>query len=217
MSTIIKAGNATDGLALTADNTGILELKTGTGSGTTALTLDASQNATFAGTVTTVTGAVYPLVSSTAQTTTSGTTKDFTGIPSTAKRITVMFSGVSTNATSALLIQIGTSSGIENTGYVSSALAIQNGASSSAANTSTAAFLAAVALNLNTEAYTGQVILSNFSGNTWVASGTLANATATRVTCSAGSKTTAAVLDRVRITSLTPDTFDAGSVNILWE
>ena len=44
MSTTIVAGNATNGAAITSDNTGILELKTGTGSGTTAVTLDASQN-----------------------------------------------------------------------------------------------------------------------------------------------------------------------------
>lgn len=47
MSTTITAGNATNGLAFSADNAGILELKTGTGSGTTALTLDASQNLQF--------------------------------------------------------------------------------------------------------------------------------------------------------------------------
>ena len=52
MATTILAGNATNGLALTPDNTGILQLKTGTGAGTTALTLDASQNATLAGTLT---------------------------------------------------------------------------------------------------------------------------------------------------------------------
>lgn len=49
MATTILAGNATNGLALTPDNTGILEIKTGTGAGTTALTLNASQNATVAG------------------------------------------------------------------------------------------------------------------------------------------------------------------------
>jgi hypothetical protein len=52
MASTITAGNATNGLALSCDNTGILELKTGTGAGTTALTLNASQNATFAGTIT---------------------------------------------------------------------------------------------------------------------------------------------------------------------
>jgi hypothetical protein len=49
MATTITAGNATNGAAITSDNTGILELKTGTGAGTTALTLNASQAATVAG------------------------------------------------------------------------------------------------------------------------------------------------------------------------
>ncbi len=58
MSSTITAGNATNGLALSCDNTGILELKTGTGSGTTGLTIDASQNATFAGATTAFTSNV---------------------------------------------------------------------------------------------------------------------------------------------------------------
>jgi hypothetical protein len=43
MSTTITAGNATNGLAFSADSTGILELKTGTGAGTTALTISTAQ------------------------------------------------------------------------------------------------------------------------------------------------------------------------------
>jgi len=64
MSSTITAGNATNGLALSADNTGILELKTGTGSGTTALTLSSTQTATFAGGITLPAGTttVAPLV-----------------------------------------------------------------------------------------------------------------------------------------------------------
>jgi hypothetical protein len=50
MANIIKAGNAAGGLAVTPDQTGILELRTGAAAGgTTAVTIDASQNATFAG------------------------------------------------------------------------------------------------------------------------------------------------------------------------
>jgi hypothetical protein len=49
MSTVITAGNATNGLSLTPDNTGAFEFKTGTGAGTTALTLSSAQVATFAG------------------------------------------------------------------------------------------------------------------------------------------------------------------------
>lgn len=43
MASTITAGNATNGLALSCDNTGILELKTGTGSGTTAMTIGTGQ------------------------------------------------------------------------------------------------------------------------------------------------------------------------------
>lgn len=44
MASFITAGNATNGLQVSSDNTGILELRTGTGSGTTALTANDSQN-----------------------------------------------------------------------------------------------------------------------------------------------------------------------------
>jgi hypothetical protein len=48
MATTITAGNATNGAAISSDNTGILELKSGTGSGTTAVTVSTGQNVTFA-------------------------------------------------------------------------------------------------------------------------------------------------------------------------
>jgi hypothetical protein len=57
MANIIKAGNAAGGLAVTPDNTGILQIKTGSGAGTTALTIDTSQNATLAAALA-VTGAL---------------------------------------------------------------------------------------------------------------------------------------------------------------
>lgn len=44
MATTITAGNSTNGAAISSDNTGILELKTGSGAGTTAITVNASQN-----------------------------------------------------------------------------------------------------------------------------------------------------------------------------
>jgi len=60
------------------------------------------------------------IVSGTAATV-SGTSVDFTGIPSWVKRITVMFIGVSTSGTSNILVQLGDSGGVETTGYVSQA------------------------------------------------------------------------------------------------
>lgn len=43
MASFITAGNATNGLQISSDNTGILELKSGTGSGTTAVTIGTGQ------------------------------------------------------------------------------------------------------------------------------------------------------------------------------
>jgi hypothetical protein len=49
MATTITAGNATNGAAISSDNTGTLDIKTGTGAGTTALSINASQQVTLPG------------------------------------------------------------------------------------------------------------------------------------------------------------------------
>jgi len=160
-------------------------------------------------------GAVLGITSGTAVASTSGTSIDFTSIPSWVKRITVMFNGVSTGSNSNFLIQIGSGS-IVTTGYVSGAVTIQSGASSSAAVTSTTAFVVATAGNA-AYLWTGTVQLVNLTSNTWVECGMLVNTTGDRSTNSGGTLALGGALDRIRITSVTPDTFDAGSVNILYE
>jgi len=70
-----------------------------------ALTTPTLTSPTFAGTPS---GSI--ITSMTAQASTSGTSIDFTSIPSWVKRVTVMYSGVSTNGTSNFLIQIGAGS-----------------------------------------------------------------------------------------------------------
>jgi len=57
MASTITAGNATNGLAMSSDGTGILVVKTGPGTGTTAMTVDASQAVTLPGNLT-VTGTI---------------------------------------------------------------------------------------------------------------------------------------------------------------
>ena len=214
MSTTITAGNATNGLAFSADNTGQLEVKTGTGAGTTALTLDTSQNATFAGTVTTVTGTIYPLVRGTSVASTSGTSIDFTGIPSTVRRLTVMLNGVSTTGISPLLIQLGISTGPITTGYL--------GASTYMASTVATAALTSGFLFNNWVAAAnlgyGSITFTNLTGNQWVGSGTVANTNTASNFVISGAIALGALLDRVRITTVGgTDTFDAGNINILWE
>ena len=221
MATTITAGNATTGAAVSSDNTGILELKTGTGAGTTALTLNASQNATLAGTlgvgavtstglVTGATGALYPIVSGTAQASTSGTSIDFTGIPSWVKRVTVMFNELSTNGTSTILIQIGDSGGVETTSYNATAMNGPNVGGNATTgfpinNTSGAAGL-----------YSGSAVISLVSPNIWVFSSMMRSSGF--VYLAAGQKSISDTLDRVRITTVNgTDTFDAGTINILYE
>jgi hypothetical protein len=145
--------------------------------------------------------------------TASGTSVDFTGIPSWVRRITVMFSGVSTNGTSEMLVQIGDSGGIETTGYD----AIYGAIITSTAGTGNAT--TGFTLGVSTAATTrsGLVTITNLSGNIWVSSGNLYETTA-RIALIAGGKTLSATLDRVRITTVNgTDSFDAGTINILYE
>lgn len=161
-----------------------------------------------------VNGINSSIVSGTAQASTSGTSIDFTSIPSWVKRITVMFNGVSTSGTSAPLIQLGISTGVISTGYISTAnrtdqLNGTNGLSS------TAGFVISSVLAANT--ISGQIIITTLSSNIWVCSHTLKTSTAL-VEFGGGDITLSGTLDRVRITTVNgSDTFDAGSINILYE
>ena len=147
----------------------------------------------------------------TAVASTSGTAIDFTGIPSTAKRVTVMFSGVSTSGADTVFLRLGTSSGIVTSGYL--------GASVSGTNTTNSSI--GVAFNNVSSAagfLGGALTISNISGNTWVISGTASDYTLTRCYSIAYYLPLSGVLDRVRITTFGgTDTFDAGTINISWE
>jgi hypothetical protein len=64
----------------------------------------------------------------------------------------------------------------------------------------------------------GQFILSNISGNTWTISGTLGCTGSNAINWCAGAATLGSTLDSVRVTTVNgTDTFDAGSINILYE
>jgi hypothetical protein len=149
-------------------------------------------------------------VAGTAVASTSGTSIDFTSIPSWVKRITVCFNGVSTNGGSNIQIQIGTSSGVETTGYLSTCY-------DSAFSSSTAGFVitASVAAG-NTRS--GNCVICSLGSNTWTESGVVGRTDSATGGYNSGNKTLAATLDRVRITMANgTDTFDAGSINILYE
>jgi hypothetical protein len=155
-------------------------------------------------------------IAGTAVASTSGTSIDFTSIPSWVKRITVMFNGVSTSGGSNWMVQLGDSGGIETTGYVSSSQIITT-AGFTGANYTTGL---GIFVDNGAYALSGQVVISNISPNVWVNSvmlGSGTNLTGMAV-MGGGTKTLSATLDRVRITAVNgTDTFDAGSINILYE
>jgi hypothetical protein len=159
------------------------------------------------------TGTLAPRIAGTAVASTSGTSIDFTGIPNWVERITVMFDNVSLSGTDSFLIQLGDSGGLEATGYNGGGARFTVSAVAAAAFTTGFSFNNATAGTL----YSGSVTITNVTGNTWVASGTLGGS-ATEFACVlGGSKTLTATLDRVGITRTGTDTFDAGSINILYE
>jgi len=144
---------------------------------------------------------------------TSGTSIDFTGIPSTVKRITVMFNGVSTNGSSLIIIQLGTSSGVTTTGYTSAGAYIAGSTASSGSITT-----GFVTSNHASGTYVrnGHNFITNINSNNWVHSSTLYSSVELGV--GAGSIGLSATLDRVRITTVNgTDTFDAGTINIMYE
>jgi len=210
-------------LILHGATSGSISLESPAVSGTTTLTLP-----TTSGTVlTSATGqtltspviagtptGVGVLTSGTSVASTSGTSIDFTGIPSWVKRITVMFNNVSTNGSSYIQVRIGDGS-IVATGYVGYYSYATNAGAVSASSVTTGFQLQSA--NAANNIY-GTVILNNVSGNTWVAN-VSGGAPAAFVTLQGGGGITlSGVLDRVRITTVNgTDTFDAGSINILYE
>ncbi len=162
-------------------------------------------------------GTLYPLTSGTAQASTSGTSIDFTGIPSWVKRITVMFNGVSTNGTSVQLIQIGDSGGIEITGYIGTGTSSSTGASPTHSNFTVGFGLNNGSVAAQTQQGIATIALLDSTTNSWAFSfvGGRDNAVAV---FGAGAKSLSSTLDRIRITTVNgTDTFDAGSINILYE
>ena len=157
------------------------------------------------------------LVLSTAQNTTSGTAIDFTGIPSWVKRITVMFNGTSlanfNSESNSILVQLGKSAGPETSGYTQSSSYV--GVSSGIYQRTDGFHVAVWSTQANTAQ--GSLQFTQQNTNAWSCMGIVYN-TAGFTAMTAGIKTLSGTLDRVRIT--TPggtDTFDAGSVNIMYE
>jgi hypothetical protein len=161
-------------------------------------------------------GTVGLINTGTAVASTSGTSIDFTSIPAGVRRITVMFAGVSLSGTSNILVQLGDSGGVEITGYLSS-IAYVDGVGSCNVFTSTAGFIGYLANAGRSLSGNYTFNLLDSTNNTWTASAGL-YASVPAGQSGGGVKSLSGTLDRIRITTVNgTDTFDAGSVNILYE
>ena len=194
-------------LVLAGDTSGSITVSAPTVAGSNTQTLVAA------------TGTLAPLISGTAITLTNQTAPDFTSIPSWVKRITVMFSGVSTNSTGNILVQLGDAGGYETTGYTS--ISAYAGASNAAgATSSTSGFVVNTGTSATTVFY-GNIVLNlvNASTFSWVAShcfGITQGATLYSVQ-GGGNKTLSDTLTSVRLYIDGTQQFDAGTINILYE
>jgi hypothetical protein len=210
-------------LILSGSTSGSVTLSSPAVSGTTTLTLPTTTDTLVGKTTTdtltnktltspaidgTPTG-VGVLTSSTAQATTSGTSKDFTSIPSWVKRVTVIFDSTSLSGGASILVQIGSGS-VTTSGYVSSS-------TTGSSYSSTSGYIVGGATASNT--FNGlMTIIALGSSNVYVESLVSTNSGSGGVSTGGGRVALGGTLDRVRITSTNgTDTFDAGSVNIMYE
>jgi hypothetical protein len=197
MAVTINASTSS-GLVQSADTSGEINLQS---NGTTRLSVLS-------------TGVSGTLVQGTAVTA-SGTSIDFTGIPSWVKRITVMFQGVSTNGVSIVLIQLGSGSA-ETTGYLGAGVSAAGAVATS--NFTTGFGLGATGNTAASTVRQGAVIINLIGSNVWACMGSVADSGNAASTITSGTKTTSGTLDRIRITTVNgTDTFDAGTINLQYE
>jgi hypothetical protein len=194
-------------------------------SGGTGVTISTGSGANVLGTSPTITsptisGAIVSsmassvITSGTPVSTTSGTSIDFTSIPSWVKRITVVFQTLGTSGGSIPIIQLGTSGGMTTTGYLGAATFLTS-------SVGTANFTTGFGIGDNSGSAhrrNGLMTIVNISGNTWAQSCVMGLSDTIETGISGGSIALSGSLTTVRLTTVNgTDTFTAGSINILYE
>ena len=157
------------------------------------------------------------ITQATVQTASAGdaTFADFTGIPAWVKRITIMFDLVSTDGTEELMIQIGDAGGLETSAYNGSVVS-----DSGASITQLGASFLLTTVNVAARNYMGVATLTLMdTGNKWAFSSIVKLDHGVDIGFqTAGVKDLSATLTQIRFsTDGTPDDFDNGAVNILYE
>ena len=154
-----------------------------------------------------------PATQSTSVATTSGTAINFTGIPSWVTQVRVILSGVSGSGTSSKIVQLGTSGGVVATGYTGGCSGASSGSVGTGANST--GFQIDNGSATAARATDGLMTITKLTGNTWIAS--FSGHAGDAMFTGAGTIALSGALDRIRLTTAGgTDTFDAGSVNIMW-
>jgi hypothetical protein len=156
-----------------------------------------------------------PFTSATAQATTSGTAFDFTSIPSWVKRVTVMFNRISLSGTDHYLVQIGSGS-LTTLGYSSHAGYVVSDINAGSIG-STSGFVVWGGFASQVTSANVSICLADSSSYIYTSSHSGSEPSGGAFKAGGGAVTLTGLLDRVRITRTGTDTFDAGSVNILYE
>jgi len=151
----------------------------------------------------------------TEQATTSGTSITFGSIPAGTTMIVVMTEGVSFGTENQLLLQIGDAGGIETSGYVSTGLKTTDGAISGGGS-STAGFRSASVGTGDLFTIQFTLALKDSSNFTWISSH---QGKSTTANCDhgGGDKSLSAELTQLKLSGHAGATFDAGSVNIMYQ
>lgn len=140
---------------------------------------------------------------------------DFLNIPSWVKRITVMFNGLSLSNTDSLTVQLGTGGVPTTSGYTGTSTRIA--ASTISCNAYSGTGFETSVLGVAANLQTGNLVITNITGNTWTCTGIVAGTVTNLHDTTAGVIAMAGVVNLVRITSTGTATFDAGSINIMYE
>lgn len=145
----------------------------------------------------------------------TGTSVDITGIPSWVKRVMIVMEGVSCSATANTLIQLGTASGFETTGYVGSVDSWGTTTSVTAWPVTGCEITQGVTAS---QSYSGIATFMLVTGNIWVMTFNGGGEVTGQAEMSAGTKALLGALTQFRITTTAGTaTFDGGHVNVLYD
>ena len=158
------------------------------------------------------------IVFDTPQTTTSGNSVLFNAISSTAKKITIVGEGITVDTSSvSLYCQIGTTSGIETTGYTSGSAGGVPGNVLTGGSSTTSFLILDSVIVLSGSDMSFHLTLTKIdaTSNTWVIGGSAMRATNAVYTVN-GFKTLADVITQLQI-AISGGNFVTGTINLLYE